>query len=211
MWTLTARSHATLVALAAAVTMVAVPLAPASAGEVEIVTAEAKPEANGRFTVSVTLKHGDEGWDHYANAWDVVDAKGTVLGKRTLYHPHVEEQPFTRSLSGVTIPADVTTVTVRAYDSVHGRSKVTYDVTLPGRRADQESVEKTGQTAAAEVTAPTAKEKKVTKVRKKVVSKKRVRNRKVVVKRKVRRKAVVKRKARKTTRKVRKKVRRGSY
>ena len=38
---------------------------------------------------------------------------------RTLLHPHVDEQPFTRSLGGVAIPSDVSRVTVRAGDSVH--------------------------------------------------------------------------------------------
>ena len=59
--------------------------------------------------VSVTLSHPDTGWDHYADGWEVLDAAGNSLGLRTLLHPHVTEQPFTRSLSGVTVPegADV--------------------------------------------------------------------------------------------------------
>ncbi|MEL0114373.1 MAG: hypothetical protein VW835_21805, partial [Rickettsiales bacterium] len=57
---------------------------------------------------------------HYANKWDVVAPDGTVLGTRTLYHPHVEEQPFTRSLYGVRIPDGVTSVIVRAHDLEHG-------------------------------------------------------------------------------------------
>jgi hypothetical protein len=43
-----------------------------------------------------------------------------VLGERVLLHPHVDEQPFTRSLSGVAIPSDVEQVTVRAHDNVDG-------------------------------------------------------------------------------------------
>lgn len=37
----------------------------------------------------------------------------TVLGDRSLLHPHVNEMPFTRSLSRVTIPEDVEAVRVR--------------------------------------------------------------------------------------------------
>ena len=48
--------------------------------------------------VHVTLSHPDSGWDHYADGWEVIDAAGTRLGFRALLHPHVEEQPFTRSL-----------------------------------------------------------------------------------------------------------------
>lgn len=49
--------------------------------------------------LSVTLAHADTGWDDYADAWEVLDADGNSLGIRELAHPHVEEQPFTRSLS----------------------------------------------------------------------------------------------------------------
>jgi hypothetical protein len=37
-----------------------------------------------------------------------------------LRHPHVDEQPFTRALEDVRIPADVERVRVRAGDSKHG-------------------------------------------------------------------------------------------
>jgi hypothetical protein len=66
------------------------------------------------------VQHDDKGWDHYANQWEVLGPEGKVLGTRVLYHPHVDEQPFTRSLSGVKVPEGVSTVTLRARDSVHG-------------------------------------------------------------------------------------------
>jgi hypothetical protein len=66
------------------------------------------------------VRHADTGWDHYANRWDVLAPDGTVLGTRTLLHPHENEQPFTRSLSGVSVPEGVRLVTIRANDSVHG-------------------------------------------------------------------------------------------
>jgi hypothetical protein len=34
--------------------------------------------------------------------------------------PHENEQPFTRSLTGVAIPEDVAEVTIRAHDNVDG-------------------------------------------------------------------------------------------
>ena len=45
---------------------------------------------------------------------------GSVLATRPLLHPHEAEQPFTRGLDGVKLPADIEQVTVRARDSVHG-------------------------------------------------------------------------------------------
>ena len=68
----------------------------------------------------VTLSHPDTGWDHYADGWRVLDMDGNELGMRVLYHPHVEEQPFTRSLSGVVIPAGLSEVQIEARCSVDG-------------------------------------------------------------------------------------------
>lgn len=103
------------------------------AGEVDIVNATAtlvnKTEnsqnstkaVNPRYNFAVTLKHQDTGWAHYADAWEVLDGNTReVIGVRELLHPHVEEQPFTRSLSGVEVGSK--TVIIRARDNVHGYS-----------------------------------------------------------------------------------------
>lgn len=73
--------------------------------------------ADGRF--DVTLSHGDTGWDDYADGWRVELADGTILGTRVLGHPHVNEQPFTRS-DRITVPDGVTKVFIRASDNVGG-------------------------------------------------------------------------------------------
>lgn len=104
---------------------------PALAGEVEVVAVEAVQQSDGAWRFSVSLKHNDEGWDHYANRWDVVGPDGTVFGERVLAHPHVNEQPFTRSLSGVSIPDNVGQVTIRGNDSVHGLGGVELTIDLP--------------------------------------------------------------------------------
>ena len=104
--------------------------AAAPAGEADVVAAEAVAAGDGTWRFSVTVRHADEGWDHYADAWDVVAPDGTVLATRVLHHPHVDEQPFTRSLSGVAIPADVTRVTLCARDSVHGYGGAVIEVSL---------------------------------------------------------------------------------
>lgn len=69
----------------------------------EIVEARAEKSGMG-WKISVTLKHPDAGWDHYADAWEVRDMAGNVLGTRELMHPHGHNEPFTRSLSSVMIP-----------------------------------------------------------------------------------------------------------
>jgi hypothetical protein len=89
------------------------------AGEADVIRVNATKTNNNTYHFSVTVRHQDSGWKHYANKWDIIGQDGTIFGTRTLHHPHVDEQPFTRSLSGVVIPARVKTITVRAHDSVH--------------------------------------------------------------------------------------------
>ncbi len=105
--------------------------AAASAGEADVVDVRVARGSGGTYRFDVTVRHADEGWDHYADAWDVVGPRGAVLGTRKLLHPHDTEQPFTRSLSGVKIPAGVREVTVRAHDSVHKYGGAEFTLKLP--------------------------------------------------------------------------------
>lgn len=85
----------------------------AFAGSPVIEKAEARLKPNQLYDVSVTIKHPDTGWEHYANEW-VVEVDGEVIATRTLHHPHVNEQPFTRSLRDVAIPRDAKSVKIYA-------------------------------------------------------------------------------------------------
>lgn len=92
-----------------------------SAGQVDVLKVAIEPTGTpGQFDIAVTLRHTDTGWDHYADRWDVIGPDGKVLASRRLLHPHIHEQPFTRSLGGVRIPAEFTWVRVRGHDLVHG-------------------------------------------------------------------------------------------
>jgi hypothetical protein len=82
---------------------------------------EASEVSTDVWRFDVTVRHNDKGWDHYADAWQVMDPRsGEILGERILAHPHDKEQPFTRSQSGIAIPADLTQVLVRAKCNIHG-------------------------------------------------------------------------------------------
>lgn len=92
----------------------------AVAGEADVVAATARAASDGSWTISVSVRHDDAGWDHFANRWEVLSPSGDVLATRVLAHPHENEQPFTRSLSGIVVPDGMTEVVLRAHDSVHG-------------------------------------------------------------------------------------------
>ncbi len=104
----------------AAVGLAAALATPAAAGKADVESVEIVKLADGTYQIDVTVRHGDEGWDHYADKWVIETMDGKVLGERVLHHPHVDEQPFTRSLRGVEIPDHVNIVNIRAHDSVHG-------------------------------------------------------------------------------------------
>jgi hypothetical protein len=102
----------------------------ALAGEADILDATASREPGGTWRISATVAHADTGWDHYADRFEVLAPDGTVLGTRVLLHPHVTEQPFTRTLTGLDIPDGVTKIVLRAHDSVHGYGGAEFTVTL---------------------------------------------------------------------------------
>ena len=116
---------------AAAILFLSIPLTFALAGEADVVSVGVVRSGEDTYQFNVTVSHGDEGWNHYVNKWDVVGPDDTVLGTRTLYHPHVDEQPFMRSLPGVTLPKGTKTVTVRAHDSIHEYGGKVITVVLP--------------------------------------------------------------------------------
>lgn len=90
----------------------------AYSNEVDVINATASCNTQNICRFTATLKHNDEGWQHYANKFDIIVNK-KVIATRVLYHPHVNEQPFTRAISGVKIPNGTSTVTIRAHDLVH--------------------------------------------------------------------------------------------
>ena len=103
------------------------------AGEVDVVAVKAKLNASGSYRFDVTLRHADQGWDHYADKWEVLTVDGKLLVRRVLLHPHVNEQPFTRSLGGVKIPNGINSVIVRGHDKIHASGGMDMKVKLPGR------------------------------------------------------------------------------
>ncbi len=102
---------------------------PAFADDATIEAAEARASGDA-WSFSVTLRHGDTGWDDYADGWRVVTEDGEELGLRVLYHPHVEEQPFTRYLGGVAIPDGVETVYIEARTNADGWGAARFPVSL---------------------------------------------------------------------------------
>lgn len=92
----------------------------AYASEANVVATDMQQENDGSFSFNVTVQHADEGWQHYADHWLILDQDDQLIAARQLMHPHVKEQPFTRNLSYVEIPDTVSEVVIRAHCSVDG-------------------------------------------------------------------------------------------
>ncbi len=97
-------------------------LASPALADPSVIEKVAASQSGDTWRFDVTIRHPDTGWDHYADGWRVLDMDGNELGMRVLHHPHVDEQPFTRSLGGVVIPAGTTQVQIQARDNVGGWS-----------------------------------------------------------------------------------------
>jgi len=95
----------------------------------QILDATAEKSGMG-WRISVTLKHPDDGWDDYANAWEVRDMAGNVLGTRELMHPHEHNVPFTRSLPSVMIPDGTRKVMIYARSNTGGWGEDGYKLKL---------------------------------------------------------------------------------
>lgn len=99
----------------------------------DVLTADIVRDDARSWTVSATISSPYDTTERYADAFRVLTPDGRELGVRVLTHPHQDEQPFTRSLSGVEIPVDVQTVVVQGRDLVHGWGGTTFTIVLPDR------------------------------------------------------------------------------
>ncbi len=113
--------------------------APLQASPTEVVKVRFAKSGSG-WDVSVTLRHADSGWDHYANLWVVETLAGKEIARRVLFHPHVREQPFTRSQQ-INVPAATSKVRVRAGDKPNGMDSNTVVVDLTQKRGERFVVE----------------------------------------------------------------------
>jgi hypothetical protein len=80
----------------------------------------ATQKSSGTWCFVTSVRHNDQGWEHYADRWEILDLEGNQLGYRELHHPHDNEQPFARSQCNIKIPTEITKVIVRAKCNKHG-------------------------------------------------------------------------------------------
>ena len=81
---------------------------------------QATQDDSGSWRFDVTVSSPYDTPQRYADAWRVIDPDGNELGIRVLAHDHANEQPFTRSQTGIEIADDISEVTVQGRDRSNG-------------------------------------------------------------------------------------------
>ena len=99
----------------------------------DVVGVNASQDGDGSWRFDVTLSSPYDEVDRYADAWRVraVDDEAAVYGERILLHDHANEQPFTRSQSGIEIPDGTMIVLVEGRDQINGWGGATMEYLLP--------------------------------------------------------------------------------
>lgn len=126
--------------IAAAIFCLALPVAHAQSKTIgtqkfpDVVSAKVTPRGAQVFDFDVTVSSPYDTPQRYADAFRVMGRDGKVYGERILFHDHADEQPFTRDLYGVKIPAGVRTVVIQARDKHHGYGGKSIEVVMPGRQ-----------------------------------------------------------------------------
>jgi len=118
-------------------------------GDANVTNVFAREESDGLWTFHVSVKHKDVNWYDFSDGWDVVLPDGTAVKPdpfgqftRHIRHPHVHEQPFTRTQKAVQIPEGVDRVRVRAHDKKHGWGGQEIEVLLNVRFGENYSVKR---------------------------------------------------------------------
>lgn len=106
---------------------------PAWAGDADVIGVAIRATSKSVFNLDVTVRSKDTGWERHADKIEALGPDGAVLGTRVLEHPHDTEQPFTRDLYDLVVPAGIAKVTVRAHFKPSGYDGATMTVALPGR------------------------------------------------------------------------------
>jgi hypothetical protein len=99
----------------------------------DIVAVQVRRSGAASFDFDVTVSSPYETPARYADGFRVMSPTGEVFGERKLLHDHQGEQPFTRDLYGVRIPAAVERVVVQGRDQRSGYGGKTVQVHLPSR------------------------------------------------------------------------------
>lgn len=124
------RTISTCLALTIVVALTTLSSSPARAGDADVIAVRTKRTAPDVYDFAVTVRSKDTGWQRYADRLEAVGPDGAVIASRNLDHPHDDEQPFTRDISGVRVKGTANIV-IRVHFKPSGFDGSTATVVLP--------------------------------------------------------------------------------
>jgi hypothetical protein len=101
----------------------------------DVVAGRLVPSGAGRYDVTVSLSSPYDTRFRFADGWRVLTSRGDFLGERWFHRHHAFEQPWTRTLRGIRIPADVDEVVLEGHDVMYGYGGGAYFLRVPPRPA----------------------------------------------------------------------------
>jgi hypothetical protein len=99
----------------------------------DVVSVKVQTSGADIFNFDVTVSSPYDTPQRYADAFRAMNKDGAIYGERILLHDHATEQPFTRDMYGVKIPAGLHLIVIQARDQKYGYGGKTVEVVLPGR------------------------------------------------------------------------------
>ncbi len=99
----------------------------------DVIAATVSPSGTDAFDFDATISSSYDTPQRYADGFRIIGSDDKVYGERKLLHDHASEQPFTRELTGVSIPPEIRTVTVQARDQKYGWGGKVVRLSLPRR------------------------------------------------------------------------------
>ena len=94
------------------------------AAEVEVKCEKVEHRGGDLFTFYISVDHNDENWEHYVDRFELLNEKGKIFAVRVLRHPHVNQRPFTRSVTTM-LKEPLNKFSARGHDLVHGYGPAT--------------------------------------------------------------------------------------
>ena len=105
--------------------------APVFAGGADVIDGDITRDSNGRYTVTATIQHKDEGPEHFANHLQVLTPEGKLVGAMHFIDPHIHVQPFVTIVQSVNVPQGVRELRLRAHDKVHSYTGKEFKLKVP--------------------------------------------------------------------------------
>ncbi len=98
----------------------AVFLIPLLAQKADVIEAKVKKSFGGKYVAYVKIDHKDEGYEHFADRWEIFDQNGKRLTIRIIFSPTTEKETIESYLYGFAVPEGTKKLIFKAHCNKDG-------------------------------------------------------------------------------------------